>query len=130
MAKKLDLTIANPSKGKSYGAWTAGYRQSTNVEDRRDSMGMARAAQGAMEEIYSQEAKMPRKQVDTSTPRGRATNNSDRTPSQRPIEDTSDNTPDDYATSDVGGRVSQTTPSSAYKASAEEAIRKTHIERK
>lgn len=35
MKKKLDLTLATPSKEQSYGEWTKNYRQSTKVYDRR-----------------------------------------------------------------------------------------------
>lgn len=131
MAKKplLDAT----SKPKStFGSFTAGYRQSGNIEDKRDGRGEIRArtdmygmdfgngsASTNLNDFYRKDAKGNTRTKGTSTP------------SQRSIEDTSDNTPDDYAPLDIGSKYSATTPSSSsYKASIDEAIRKTHIERK
>lgn len=127
MAKKLNLTIADPSANdKTYKPFVSNYRQSANVIDRRDGRGEIRAStdmygrSGVTEntnvrEFYEKGAKGKTRTSPNATPVSGSTVDS--------------TTPDDYATSDIGAKFSQTTPNSSRKVDAEEAVRKTHFER-
>lgn len=125
MAKKLNLSISDTSVNRTkFGDFTRNYRQSANVVDQRDGRGDFRASSdmygrtGAdstnLREFYDQGG------------RGRTRTSSTSTPSNNSV-DTA--TPDDYASTDIGAKISATTPSQTRKVDAEEAVRRTHFER-
>lgn len=126
MAKKLNLSTQGD---KVYGDFARNYRQSSNVEDRRDGRGLIRAttdmfgrpdAFGRTNTRDVLESKGGNKEP-TST--ARASNRSPGTTA----ETTPDDNSDDFRM--YGGGRNTTTPSSTRKVDAEEAVRKTHLER-
>lgn len=116
--KKINLSIADPTVNRSgYGDWTRNYRQSTNVEDRRRKVADM-PDRTPRDFDYAEVSKMN----DPSLSRTR-------TGGSTGAYKNDTQTPDDYATSDIGYKPNQTTPSSTRKVDAEEAIRRTHFER-
>lgn len=126
MAKKLDLTISGRGATK-YRDFTAGYRQSSNVEDRRVGELYAiekevNAALGPMEIPSPSPRRGPTQTPKDSSSRGTGTNNQygGTTGGNTPFGPGSDTTTDDP------GPAGLLRERQGYKLSPEEAIKRTY----
>lgn len=126
MARK-PLLDATSQPETSFSSFTRGYRQSSNIEDRRNMNRALQPSRTPRDTKATVSDVMFPGQFSGSTGRGRADNGT---------------TPDDYSIGPAeGGPVSKKTPGSGWpsvtseqqsstrKVDAEEAVRKTHFER-
>lgn len=115
MARKPNLD-ATSRAATAYSDFTKNYRQSSNVLDQRDGKGYQR-------DHEARGSPTPKDaEYGARTSSGRIGRTSSAGDTQ---------TPDDYATSDIGSKSSPTTPpNSTRKVDPEEAVQRTHRDRK